>query len=62
MPDLFEIIPRQTVLLCARKGSNKYKKKSAQSYNQTFDEFCKIGKVNEKLYEIFYVIQIIRRA
>ena len=22
---LFEIIPRQTVLLCARKGSNKYK-------------------------------------
>ena len=26
MPDLFEIIPRQTVLLCARKGSNKYKK------------------------------------
>ena len=27
MPDLFEIIPRQTVLLCARKGSNKYKKK-----------------------------------
>ena len=27
MPDLFEIITRQTVLLCARKGSNKYKKK-----------------------------------
>ena len=25
--DLFEIIPRQTVLLCARKGSNKYKKR-----------------------------------
>ena len=30
MPDLFEIIPRQTVLLCARKGSNKYKKKLFQ--------------------------------
>ena len=29
---LFEIIPRQTVLLCARKGGNKYKKKPGQTF------------------------------